>query len=284
MVQDGREAAPRRELWIEWRRPPAAQSALRALEIRRYPAETRRLVAIRGVAVPCPTQPTAHHPTEALPPVASPEARRAAVETFPQKNDPATVRPLSGGGAHQRAVAPSRLPLSGRTPAHRRLPAPQPLLKRALACRDGLIVAPEHPARHHPARRRHARDRRQADVRSGAEPAAPQIPASKVSHPPPTPAAPTVTPSPTDGGHRRAGVPPRPLASGRTWERCYAPAMQPVSLAKIRFPPARAAIPAWLQAGGRMLAQHCFPAAKAHPAPACPAMLAQLRAEGRMLA
>jgi hypothetical protein len=51
--------------------------------------------------------------------------------------------------------------------------------------------------------------------------------------------------------------------------------MQPVSLAKIRFPPARAAIPAWLQAGGRMLAQHCFPAAKAHPAPTCLAMLTQ---------
>jgi len=284
MVQDVREAAPRRALWIERRRPPAAQSALRAPEMRRYPAETRRLVATRSVAVPCPTRPTAHHPTEALPPVAPPEARRAAVETLPQKNDPATVQLLSGGGAHRRADVPSRLPLSGRTPAHRRPPAPQPVLERARACRDGLIVAPEHPARHHPVRRRHARDRRHPDVRSGAEPAAPQIPASKASHPPPMPAAPTVTPPPTDGGHRRAGVLPRLLASGRTRERCHVPAMQLVSPGKVGFPPAHAAIPGWLQRGGRLLAQRCFPTAQAHPSPACPAMLAQLRAEGRMLA
>jgi hypothetical protein len=88
------------------------------------------------------------------------------------------------------------------------------------------------------------------------------------------PAAPTVTPPPTDGGHWRAGVPSTQPVSGRTQERCYVPAMQPVSSAKVRFPPAHAAIPARLQAGGRLLAQRCFPAAKAHPSPTCPAMLA----------
>jgi len=41
---------------------------------------------------------------------------------------------------------------------------------------------------------------------------------------------------------------------------------------------------AQLRAEGRMLAQHCCPAAKARLPPACPAMLAQVWAGERMLA